>query len=328
MSVLVLYVALASQTKTVPSTFLALGDSIYEASPIYAVKAASPDERLVWSVDGTRLATVSTLGAESPKVAERRIARGEVAQAPLRVGVWSRDSGQFREVLVPANPMTSINAFAFVGRTLLVVAGQVLWSIPDGGTAVRSDLPVEGAIRLLPSSKSGRVLVVDNKRMWLMDANRTTEIKGSGDILYGRGVTADDRAVVRSGDVTFLVDLATGKLEVVNDEPVAIRPQAPFILDLYALSGGSKATLIDEDEDAARVDSNAVYVSEEDGGFRLDLVERQGEKRRRLRFIPEMSRFVEVSGNGLSYAYLSHRTVMVRWLVKLDAATTKKRLGT
>jgi hypothetical protein len=133
--------------------------------------------------------------------------------------------------------------------------------------------------------------------------------------------------MIACGADWLLFDFDTGSFTVVASEPPPRTRSFPFVLDAYAIGGGSKAVLFDEDPEAKKVDARSNPVEEEDGGYRLDLVEKTGDSRRRLRFIPEMARTLEVSNDGLSFAFISNRTVMVRWLVKLSPAAAKQRLG-
>jgi hypothetical protein len=327
---------------TVPSIMVAHGNDAYVPSPTYAVKPASADERFLWSPDGTRLAYISDTSTDSPRVVERRLARGESAGGIHRLGVWSRDTGRPRDIFV-GNEKTGIDKCVFLGRDLVFSTSETtaegtrtrFWLARDGNPAQPLDIAgIEGTIKFLPARRRQALLAVGASRMWLLDATRTVEIKAPGySTFLGRGVTRDDQAVVMTfgpnkETLWLLVNLASGTYRAVAQEPATTEtPQTrPFILDAYA-GAGKKANLLDDDPDAAKVDDRKIQISGEDGGYQVDLVERTGNPRRRIPFINDTTAEVKVSDDGLAFAFVSNRTLMVRWLVKLDAEGRKRLLG-
>jgi Tol biopolymer transport system component len=327
---------------TVPSIFVAAGNNVYVPSPTYAVKSASADEQFRWSPDGTRLAYVTDTLTDSPRVVDRQLARGERPGGVHRLGVWSRDTGRPRDLFV-GNEKMGIDKFVFLGRDLVFSTSETtpegsrtrFWLARDGNPAQPLDIAgIEGTIKFLPARRRQALLAVGSSRMWLLDATRTVEIKTPGySAFIGRGVTRDDQAVVMTFDanketIWLLVNLATGTYRAVAQEPATTEsPQTrPFILDAYA-GAGKKASLFDDDPDAAKVDDRKIRISGEDGGYQVDLVERTGNPRRRIPFINDTSAEVRVSDDGLAFAFVSNRTLMVRWLVKLDAEGRKRLVG-
>jgi|GEM_PF-5522781 len=329
-----------SAVPTRQSDFLVHGDAVYVASVPFAVKPATADEIFQWSHDGRRLAYVSTMSNETPAKVDRVLASGTRRFGATRIGVWNRETGRSRDVFVAAEDKTGVGHFAFVGHDLIFStstpgSGDRLWIARSSGPAIPIPLPAnEGISKILASHRRSAVLVVGTNLAWLIHENGTAEIRLPGNPgLVGRGVTKDDRAILMSstqgGSVAWhLLDFGTGQLQRVAEAPdPSDRPvQRPFIVDAYATGRGTKASLLEEDPSAARVDAHAARISDEDGGFRMDLVERSGSPRRRIPFLAETARPVSISNDGLAFAFVSNRTLMVRWLVKLDRAAAEQRL--
>lgn len=337
---LIATLACAAAQRTTPTQFadfVVAGGRAYLPSAAYPVRTATADLRMKWSSDGRRLAFVGALEDTTPRTSENGLAKTGALGGRQRLSVWDRDTGKTSDIAMP-DDKTGVGEFAFLGHSLLFStfgSGERLWIAREGARPQPIELAGwEGGGRFATSRRRETVLVVTPSKMWLMDPQRTVEMKTPGyGILRPRGVTAADQAVVAAMTtaqrmVWLLVDFATGDYRTVGEEPEspATPSQRPFVLDAYQLQR-RKADLVDRDEESEKLDAPQLPPVAEDRGWCLDIVERTGAKRRRVPFIPEMGRFVEVSDDGLAFAYVSNRMLMVRCLVAADRELNRRLTG-
>lgn len=329
---------------TVQSTFVMAGGEAYVPSPVYVVKPVTPDEVYGWSPDGTRLATVSATTGASPRSIENKLANGLSPHGNTRIGVWSKDTGRAVDVFVAQNATTGIGGFTFAGSTLVFATfdGGVgstvhrLWTSRAGQSARPLDLAgFTGGAQFVASKSGDAVLLTSGPRAWVLKENATLPVSFQGyEALSARGLTPKGRALVAamkqaSPMEMFEVDFATGTAARI-EEPTLPRVDAvfdgPFVLDVYRLNGRRLGPFT-IDHRADHLDEKPAMIAEEDGGYRMDVVEASGEKRRRIPFVHEMSSTVFTSPDFLNIAFVSNKTLMVRSLVKVSEKERKRLLG-
>lgn len=336
-------IALGQVVATTQSSSLKYDGHIYVPSPIFAIKPVTPDERYELSGDGSRVAYVSASSSSSPGALTSLIAGGKPTEGPIKVGIWSKDAGRAFDVFVSKSPKAGVGDFCFFGREVVfetfdpIDVGRTaynLWIAGEGVTARQLKLEGYAGAAKFIVAPNGKSMVIASSKVWLMSSSRTMPVHLPGfNSFLCRGVSKDGRAVVfafrkEGTGEHMLIDFETGKATVGSEDSLLgdVPPNLPFILDTFRL-GGQKSAGMTEDARAERVDSKMSVIASEDGGHRLDLVEAEGEKRSRIPFIHEMADSVRVSQDGLTYVFVSNKTLMARWMIKLDPEAEKLRKG-
>ena len=304
--------------------YLRHGNDVYAPSPVYAVTATSVDSRSAWSPDGSRLAHVS-YEVEPPRAAERRIAIGDEPTRAMRLVVWSRDTGRTMSVLSTGKSPTGINEFAFAGRDLVFTTftateekGRTIdqtWVARDGDVARPLAVP-EGLApnKLVSSPRSAAVLLLRHGEAWILNSTGLRALSlPTYKFLLSRGVDGQGRAILvgfaDEAPQRFLrVDFATGSVTPIADAEAEVKePLWPYRLEAIRMSPSVKTSV----------------VPLEDGGIRYELRETAGAKPIQFPFILDAGSDLEISPDGLSFAFTSNRVLMVRSLVKLSPSAAK-----
>lgn len=339
-SVIVLLAA-TQVAPTVPSRFLVHEGVAYVASPVRPVMPVTEEDRFCWSPDGSRLAVVSGAPTDSQGAQLRRLTKGEAPSDRMRLSVWSRDTGRLSEVFSTQAP-AYIGAVGYVGADLVFASGveasnaNRLWLARNGGGVQPLALPgfTGRRIQTIASPLGDGLVVAGEEGLWLVNAKGVHSIEEPNlASMMVSGIAPDGRAIlnVRRDSVYpayLLVDFSTGattQVEETTQAPTFGR-SCPFVLDGYGL-WPRKAPALYADPDSAEVDENVQPTSHFVGGGQLDLVERKGDRRRRLPFLHGVASSVKVAPDGLSFAFVSNGVLMVRSLVRCDAATTKRLIA-
>lgn len=342
--------ALLQTAPTVPSHYIVDSGHVYVASPVYVVKPVTPDEIYRFSLDGARLAYVSATTTDSPKALESKIAKGDSPFGAIKVGIWSKDTGRATDVFVPRSLKLGVSAFTFVGHDLVFSTFDEtkdgttyqLWVSRNSGPARSIELQgFKGASRFVVSKTGTAILVPTDQGVWLIDESKSMPIKIDGYTSFvGNGTTAANLGCVwatkKDGTSESLyIDFQTGK--VIKPDPRTATPALlekikptvplppPFIFDTFKY-GGVKDNSFTGEPRTEEIDSVMAPLAQEDGGYRMDVVESEGKSRRRMPFIHEMAGVLSITPDYQTVAFVSNHMLMIRSLVKLSDEASKKIL--
>ena len=319
--------------------FLVHRGDAYVAGPVYSVVQATADVRFAWSNDARRLAFVTYASGKSPRTTAALLAKGSSARGMTRLGVWSADTGIVRDVLTSTDPTEGVDQFEFLGRDLVFTTfstgkPRALWIARDGLRPVPVELPEEALadVRFAAARKRAAILLASDKGLWLMNSESTRKLDlGSLHGIVLRTVNSEDEALAMTEDAAgsiqwISVNLGSGTIRRLNDGSAEqeAQPRSIFAAQTYRLGGVSTDSLFPAPKAKS---TGPAFVAQEDGGYRIDLVEVEGEKPRKISFIHETGDMIEVSQDGLSFAFVSNGMIMVRSLVKLEAAASKKLIN-
>jgi hypothetical protein len=314
----------------------------YVPSPVYPL--AYKGDLLKWSADGKRAAFVAPTQL-NPSQYARTAFQGKVDDLQSLM-IWNADTGRTTEVVRPRDATEGFSKFEFLGpgsdlvvwtfrgATVEETTTRLLY-VPAGGEAREVPIADTTGMSLAVSRKQRSVLIMTTRGAWQMDAGTVNEVKLPEETEAIIGLAADDTAqlVGKTTDGTarfYAYDFATHRTTMlVEPKPLSYHREnatPPFLFDFYEPTGLKRNTNIAE-EDLSSIVAGTRRLSDEDGGIRMDVVERTGEKRRRYPFIWEMSRYYYPSPDGLSIAYNCQGMLCVRSLIKCDPATTAKLLS-
>lgn len=331
-----------TQIPVMDSRFLMHEGSAYVASPTYML--GHKGDQAVWSQDSKRVAFVTWHPATmSPRLAGETLGVGRDER--LRINVWNADLAQADEAYL-GRPSEGIQSMAFLGQSQDLVIATFSGSTVEtsrshliykraGARAAEVNLGTDESFLVFPSPTERAVLVTSKSRHWLIMDGETLilnpPVPMTGVFMATDGTVQLLEIGQDKNPGYYSFDFRTRKYTSQTEfkeraYKMSVSTDLPFLVDVHQRGGASRFEGVDL-SDLSKVDSKPFRMSDEDGGLMLHLIEASGERRRRLPFIFEMSRYFWVSPDGMTVVYQSQQMLCARKLLKCDAETTQKWLA-